>query len=49
MGALLTQDDNIRKERAIDYLSKTLIDFERRYSTMEKLCLSLYFAATKLR
>lgn len=31
------------------YLSRTLIEVERRYSTIDRLCLALFFATVKLR
>ena len=37
------------KEYIIAYLSRRLIDAETRYTFIEKLCLSLYYACTKLR
>ncbi|XP_024193523.1 uncharacterized protein LOC112197176 [Rosa chinensis] len=36
-------------EHAIFYLSRTLTDCQTRYTPMEKLCLTLYFSACKLR
>ena len=33
----------------ITYLSRRLLDAESRYNFVERLCLSLYFACTKLR
>lgn len=39
-------DDGI--ERDVYYISRLLVDVECRYTTIEKLCLSLYFACTKL-
>jgi hypothetical protein len=38
-----------RKEHIITYLSQCLIDVETRYSLIEKLCLSLFYACSKLR
>ncbi|BFG20860.1 hypothetical protein CerSpe_071340 [Prunus speciosa] len=38
-----------KKEQAVYYLSRILTDTERKYSPVEKLCLALYFTATKLR
>ena len=37
------------KEHVIYYISRRLVDAETRYSTIEKLCLCLYFSCTKLR
>ncbi|XP_061999025.1 uncharacterized protein LOC133716331 [Rosa rugosa] len=49
IGSLLAQDDEEGVEHAIFYLSRTLTDCETRYTPMEKLCLTLYFLACKLR
>ena len=46
--AVLTQETE-GKEYIITYLSQRLIDVETRYTFIEKLCLSLYYACTKLR
>lgn len=48
IGCLLSQDDEAEKEQVVYYLSKTLNQVEERYSPIEKLCLSLYYACTKL-
>ena len=48
IGAVLTQETE-GKEYIITYLSRQLIDAETRYTFIEKLCLSLYYACTKLR
>jgi hypothetical protein len=37
------------KEHIITYLSRCLIDAKTRYSFIEKLCLSLFYACSKLR
>jgi hypothetical protein len=47
VGAALTQVTE-GKEHIITYLSRCLIDAETRYSFIEKLCLSLFFACSKL-
>ena len=47
-GAVLTQETE-GKEYIITYLSRRLIDAEARYTFIEKLCLSPYYACTKLR
>jgi hypothetical protein len=48
IGAVLTQvmED---KEHIITYLSRCLIDAETRYSFIKKLCLSLFYACSKVR
>ena len=49
LGILLAQEDNDNKERAIYYLSHTLISYEMNYSIIEKACLVVVFASQKLR
>ena len=48
IGVVLTQETE-GKEYIITYRSWWLIDAEIRYTFIEKLCLSLYCACTKLR
>ena len=48
IGSALIQEFE-GKDRVIYYLSRRLVDAETRYSSIEKLCLSLYFSCTKLR
>ena len=48
IGAVLTQETE-GKEHVITYLSRRLIDVETRYTFIEKLCLCLFYACTKLR
>jgi len=48
IGAILTQETE-RKEYIIIYLRRRLIDAETKYTFIEKLCLSLYYACTELR
>jgi hypothetical protein len=47
IGAVLTQVME-SKEQIIAYLSRRLIDSKTRYSFIEKLCLSLFYACFKL-
>jgi hypothetical protein len=47
IGVVLTQVTE-GKEHIITYLSWYLIDAETRYSFIEKLCLSLFYAYSKL-
>ncbi|XP_024190203.1 uncharacterized protein LOC112194189 [Rosa chinensis] len=49
IGSVLAQVDEAGVELAIFYLSRTLTDCETRYTPMERLCLTLYFSACKLR
>ncbi|XP_021816121.1 uncharacterized protein LOC110758551 [Prunus avium] len=49
IGCLLAQNNESGREQAVYYLSRTLNTAELNYSPIEKLCLALYFAATKLR
>jgi hypothetical protein len=48
IGVVLTEVSDV-KEHIITYLSRRLIDAETRYSFIEKLCLSLFYACSKLR
>ena len=48
IGAVLTQETE-GKEYVITYVGRRLIDAETTYTFIEKLCLSLYYARTKLR
>ena len=48
IGAILTQEIE-GKEHVITYVGRRVIDAETRYTFIEKLCLSLYYACTKLR
>ena len=49
IGCLLAQNNAEGHEQAVYYLSKVLNSIEIRYTPIEKLCLALYFACTKLR
>ena len=49
IGCLLAQNNAKGHEQAIYYLSKVINSAEIRYTPIEKLCLALYFACTKLR
>lgn len=48
IGCLLAQETDDKKDRAMYYLRRLLVDIGCRYTTIEKLCLSFYFACTKL-
>ncbi|XP_070667982.1 uncharacterized protein [Malus domestica] len=47
--SLLAQNNEGGKEQAVYYLSRILTEVETRYSPVERLCLALYFTASKLR
>jgi hypothetical protein len=48
VGVVLTQEFEA-KEHIITHVCRRLLDAETRYSFIEKLCFSLYYACTKLR
>ncbi|XP_074277653.1 uncharacterized protein LOC141601283 [Silene latifolia] len=48
MGAMLAQTVD-KEERAIYYISKKLLDYEVKYTSLEKTCLALVWATKKLR
>ena len=41
MGCLLAQESEDRVEKAIYYLSKKMLEYETRYTSLEKACLAL--------
>lgn len=49
LEVLLAQEDDTKKERAIYYISMTLVSYELNYSIIEKACLAVVFASPKLR
>jgi hypothetical protein len=48
IGVVLTQEDK-GKEYVIAYFGRRLLDPETRYAHIENLCLSLYYACSKMR
>ena len=48
LGALMAQENEKGKEKALYYLSRTLNGAELNYSPIEKMCLALFFAIDKL-
>ena len=46
---MLAQFDDSRRERAIYYLSKRMLEYEMRYVMIERLCLALVWATRRLR
>ena len=48
LGALLAQSDETGKERAIYYISRTLVAYEINYTSIEKECLDVVFTSQKL-
>ncbi|XP_059629733.1 uncharacterized protein LOC132272647 [Cornus florida] len=49
IGSMLAQDNEHGKEQVVYYLSRVRTDVECKYSSIEKLYLSLYYSAMKLR
>ena len=50
MGCILGQhDETKRKEQAIYYTSKKFIDYESKYSPLEKICYALEWTAQRFR
>ena len=49
IGCLLAQNNSKGHEQVVYYFNRVLNPTETRYTTIEKLCLALYFACTKLR
>ncbi|KAM2893649.1 hypothetical protein FF1_008976 [Malus domestica] len=49
IGCVLAQDNDAGREQAIFYLSQNLNQPEINYSAVKKLCLAVFFAASKLR
>lgn len=49
LGEMLTQQEDEGKERAIYYIRKTFIDYEMRYTPIEKMYFVIIFATKKLR
>ncbi|XP_019190539.1 PREDICTED: uncharacterized protein LOC109184998 [Ipomoea nil] len=49
VGALLAQENDKGKEKALYYLSRIMTPNELKYSPIEKLCLALVFAIQKLK
>ncbi|KAM1596852.1 hypothetical protein ACFX1Z_031813 [Malus domestica] len=49
IGYLLAQDNDAEREQTIFYVSRNLNQPEINYSAVEKLCLALFFVASKLR
>nr|KYP61406.1 Retrovirus-related Pol polyprotein from transposon opus [Cajanus cajan] len=49
IAGMLSQDDENGIEKSIYYISRMLVEAEIRYTPLEKLCLSLYYACTKLK
>ena len=48
LGALLAQSDETGKERAIYYISRTLVAYELNYTSIEKACLVVVISSQKL-
>ena len=49
LGCMIAQLDVSRKEQAIYYLSKRMLDYECRYIMIEGLCLALVWVTRRMR
>lgn len=49
LGSVLAQYDDHGKERVIYYLSKKMLDYELKYTAIEKTCLALVWVIEKLK
>ncbi|XP_077224177.1 uncharacterized protein LOC143857604 [Tasmannia lanceolata] len=50
MGCMLAQQDpETKHERAVYYLSKKMLEYEQKYTSLEKTCLALVWATQRLR
>ena len=49
LGALMAQENEEGKERALYYLSQTLNGAKLNYSPIEKMCLAIFFTVDKLK
>jgi hypothetical protein len=49
LGGMLAQADAEGKERAVCFISQTKLDYEVRYTLIEKTCLAAVWAAQKFR
>ena len=49
MGCMFAQESDDRVDKTIYYLSKKMVDYETRYTPLEKTCLALVWATKKLR
>ncbi|GLJ43443.1 hypothetical protein SUGI_0903010 [Cryptomeria japonica] len=48
LGALLAQQIAEGKEKAVYYISRTLVGYELNYTPIERACLAVVFASQKL-
>ena len=49
LGCMLAEIDDSRKERAIYYLSKRMLEYDVKYVMIERLCLALVWDTRRLR
>nr|KYP76636.1 Retrovirus-related Pol polyprotein from transposon gypsy [Cajanus cajan] len=49
IAGMLSQDDKNGIKRAIYYISRMLVEAKIKYNPLKKLCMSLYYACTKLK
>ncbi|KAH9320363.1 hypothetical protein KI387_043959 [Taxus chinensis] len=49
LACMLAQEDDDKRERVIYFISRTLLDYETRYTQAERECLAIVFATKRLR
>ncbi|MCR2847796.1 reverse transcriptase-like protein [Weizmannia coagulans] len=49
LGCMLAQSDDSGREQAVYYLSKRMLEYETRYTAIERYCLALVWAVQRLR
>ncbi|KAH9325892.1 hypothetical protein KI387_006070, partial [Taxus chinensis] len=49
LACMLAQEDDNKRERVIYFISRTLLDYETRYTQAERECLAIVFATKRLR
>ena len=49
IGAMLAQENDVKVEHVVYYLSKKLLSYKANYSLVEKTCLAVIWATKKLR
>ena len=49
IGAMLSQEGEVRAEHTVYYLSKNMLPYEKKCSQVEQICLAMVWSMRKLR